>query len=348
MAVIIPCAGRSSRFNGTRPKYLLTLFDGQFMFEKAAKPYIENNIVYFIILKEHDEKYGVQDAFNRVYKNHPNVKIIVLDNETTGPAETIYQVTKTLNDDEFIFIKDCDSFFDAELTKENHVCVADLRLNLSITKVAAKSFAVTNDQDMITNIIEKSVVSNYICVGGYAFKHVKNYNESYKKLKLNHTNGEIFVSHIIKEILNNCPFEIQRVENYEDVGTYEEFVNYNQLHPTIFCDLDGTVFYNQSKIFNNHYNNKPIPIESAVKFLLNKQEKNCKIVFCTSRPSEVKQITTDALNELGFNNYYILFDMPHSPRIIINDYSLTNPYPTAISINVPRDDNQYWQNNPPF
>ena len=40
MAVIIPCAGRSSRYPGTRPKYLLTMYDGELMFEKAAKPYL--------------------------------------------------------------------------------------------------------------------------------------------------------------------------------------------------------------------------------------------------------------------------------------------------------------------
>ena len=346
MAVIIPCAGRSSRFNGTRPKYLLTLFDGQFMFEKAAAPYIESESVYFVILKEHNEKYKVVEAFNKVYGNHPNLNIIILDNETSGPAETIYQVTKNLNSDEFIFIKDCDSFFDSNLRQENYVCVADLRTNLSITKVAAKSFAVTNDQDMIVNIIEKSVVSNYVCVGGYAFKHAKDYNSSYEKLKSK--DGEIFVSHIIKEILNECPFEIQRVQNYVDVGTYEEFISYNKSHPTIFCDLDGTVFYNQSKIFENHYGNKPKPIVSAVKFLIKKQNNGCKIVFCTARPKAFLKITTESLNELGFENYEILFDLPHSPRIMINDYSLTNPYPTSLSINVPRDDEEYWNKNPPF
>lgn len=346
MAVIIPCAGRSSRFNGTRPKYLLTLFDGKFMFEKAALPYIGTEKIIFIILKEHDEKYKVKEAFNRIYKNSSNIEIVILEKETSGPAETVYQVTKTLPDDEYIFIKDCDSFFDATLKKENHVCVADLRENLSITKVAAKSFAITNNQDMITNIVEKSVVSNYVCVGGYAFKRAVDFNSAFEKLS--NKDGEIFVSHIIKEILNESPFEIQRVENYIDVGTYEEFVNYNKSHPTIFCDLDGTIFYNQSKVFENHYGNKPVAIKSAVKFLLSRQEIGSKIIFCTSRPSDFKIITTESLNELGFTNYEILFDLPHSPRIMINDYSLTNPYPTSISVNVPRDDDNYWKNHKLF
>jgi hypothetical protein len=345
MAIIIPCAGKSSRFNGTRPKYLLTMYDGKFMFEKAAEPYLQEHKVYFIILKEHDEKYGVKDAFNKIYKDNKNIEILVLENETNGPAETVYQLTKNLPDNEFIFIKDCDSFFSVDLKKENHVCVADLRKNLSVTKVASKSFAVTNDQDMITNIIEKSVVSNFICVGGYGFKKAKDFNMAFEKLQ---SNDEIFVSHIIKEILSKSPFEICRVENYIDVGTYDEFVAYNQSHPTIFCDLDGTLFFNQSKIFSNNYSLEPTPLKSGIKFMLEKQKLGCKIIFCTSRPKEFKNITIRTLEKLGFENITILFDLPHAPRIIINDYSQTNPYPTAISINVPRDDDQYWQNNPPF
>jgi len=341
MAVIIPCAGKSSRYPGTRPKYLLTLFDGELMFEKAAKPYINDHEIHFIILKEHDQEYGSSSVINKSYKDKNNVKIHILDNETSGPAETVYMITKNLPEDEPIFIKDCDSFFHAPISFNNHVCVSDLRDNLNVTKVAAKSFAVINDQDMITNIVEKSVVSNFICVGGYGFKSAKTFNDAFNKLK--NQPGEVFVSHIIKELLDKAPFEIKRVEKYIDVGTYEEFVEYNQSKPTIFCDIDGTVFYNQSKYFANNYSHTPQPIPNAVKYLLKQQEKGSKIVFVTSRPIEYKHITETALTECGFKDFVVLYDLPHSPRVIINDNSITNPYPTAIALNVPRDDNEYWK-----
>jgi len=339
MAVIIPCAGRSSRYPGTRPKYLLTMHNGDLMFEQAARPYVQTEDVHFIILKEHDEQYNVQSIIKKVYKDLPNVFVHVLDKETSGPAETVYMVTQNLPDTN-IFIKDCDSFFNAELRIDNHVCVADLRDNLNITKVAAKSFAVVNDQDMITNIIEKSVSSNYICVGGYGFRSSTEYNTAFDKLK--DQKNEVFVSHVIKEIINNEPFEIHRVDNYIDVGTYEEFVEYNQQKTTIFCDLDGTVFYNQSKWFDNNYANQPVEIPNAVKYLLKKQKEGCTIVFITSRPKQNEEITVSALDNLGFTNFRILFDLPHSPRMVINDHSITNPYPTALALNVPRDSNDFW------
>lgn len=341
MAVIIPCAGKSSRYPGTRPKYLLTLFDGELMFEKAAKPYINDHEIHFIILKEHDQEYGSSSVIKKSYKDKNNIKIHILDNETSGPAETAYMITKNLPEDEPIFIKDCDSFFDSRISFNNHVCVSDLRDNLNVTKVAAKSFAVINDQDMITNIVEKSVASNFICVGGYGFKSARIFNDAFNKLQTQP--GEVFVSHIIKDLLDKVPFEIKRVKEYIDVGTYEEFIKYNQTKPTIFCDIDGTVFYNQSKYFNNNYSHTPQPIPNAVKYLLQQQENGSKIVFVTSRPTEYKRITETALTNCGFKDFIVLYDLPHSPRIIINDNSITNPYPTAIALNVPRDDNEYWK-----
>jgi len=339
MAVIIPCAGQSSRYPGTRPKYLLTVADGDCLFEKAAKPYVKDTAVHFVILKEHAEQYDAKEAILRAYLYSPNIRIHVLDKPTSGPAETVYEIAKQLNE-EPIFIQDCDSFFEAPLKKDNHVCVVDLRTNRYVTNVAAKSFAVLNDQDILTNIVEKSVVSNYVCVGGYGFKSAKEYCNAYEQLS--NSGDEIFVSHIIKQMLSNNVFTVNNVGNYTDLGTYKEFVEYNKQRPTIFCDIDGTVFYNQSKLFSNHYGNTPRPIPNAVKHLLKKQEEGATIVFTTSRPEKYHQITENALDECGFKDYRVLYDIPHAPRIIINDTSKTNPYPSATAINVPRDDNDYW------
>ena len=340
MAVVIPCAGRSSRFPNTRPKYLLTMHTGQLMIESAVEPYLDRDI-HIVILKEHNKKYQVSDVIKKLYGTNSNIHLHILEEETTGPAETVYGVSKNLPDNEPLFIKDRDSFFTGKFRKDNHICVVDLRKNLDITKVAAKSFAVTNNQMMITNVVEKQVVSNYICVGGYGFSSAKEYNDAFKNID---SANEIFVSHVIKYMLENKNFVANEVTNYIDVGTYKEFVDYNQSKTTIFCDIDGTVFYNQSRLFENNYSQAPTPIPNSVKYLLQKQKDGCKIIFITSRPSNYKDITEKKLNECGFKNYVVIYDLPHAPRTLINDYSTTNPYPTAISINVPRDNNDFWIN----
>jgi len=339
MAVIIPCAGRSSRFPGTRPKYLLTLYDGDTMFERTAKDY-PNEDIHFIILEEHKDKYDASEAIYKAFKDRDNIFVHVLPKVTSGPAETVYMVTKHLKDQP-ILIRDCDSFFDVPLKKTNHVCLADLRDNKSITNVAAKSYAVLNDQDFITNIVEKTVVSNYICVGGYGFESSDEFNQVFKR-QSKEFKGEIFISHIIKDMLHTNTFEAEIVKNYIDCGTYDEFVRYNQSKPTIFCDLDGTVFLNQSRLFSNNYSNEPELMPNAAKYLLAKEKAGSKIIFTTSRPDEFADITINALNKAGFTNVNVLFNIPHAPRMVINDNSRTNPYPTALAMNVPRDDNEYW------
>ena len=127
-----------------------------------------------------------------------------------------------------------------------------------------------------------------------------------------------------------------------DLGTYKEFVEYNKQRQTIFCDIDGTVFYNQSKLFSNDYSNIPRPIPNAVNYLLEKQRAGATIIFTTSRPERHGDITEKGLRDCGFENVRVLYDIPHAPRVLINDTSKTNPYPSASAINIPRDDNDYW------
>lgn len=343
MAVVVPCAGKSSRFPGTRPKYLLTMYDNELMVEKAVKPYIMTEDVHIVILREHARKYDAEIALNKVYRDHPNVHIHILEEETSGPAETVYQVVKRIQPNAPLFVKDCDSFFDSPVNYSNHVCVADLRSNLNVTNVAGKSFAVVNEQKMLTNIVEKSVVSNYICVGGYGFASAGEFMVSFEKLRKTSKGSEIFLSHVIKNMLDSTSFEIEEVENYVDVGTQKEYTEYNQSRPTIFCDLDGTIFYNQSRYFSNNYDSFPKPIQAAVDYMLDKEEKGSKIIFTTARPDEARDVTLEALRRCGFRDISVLFNLPHAPRMIINDNSKTNPYPTAIALNVPRDDNDFWE-----
>ncbi len=43
------------------------------------------------------------------------------------------------------------------------------------------------------------------------------------------------------------------------------------------------------------------------------------------------------LKKIGFSNFKLLLGLNHSQRILINDYYLTNPNPSAVAINISRD-----------
>ena len=71
--------------------------------------------------------------------------------------------------------------------------------------------------------------------------------------------------------------------------------------------------------------------------LLNKKQSGCKLVFITARHEKYRKLTQDTLNGLGFGDCQLVMNVHHSKRILINDYANSNPYPTAVAINIERD-----------
>lgn len=345
MQVVIPCAGRSSRYPWTRPKFLLTMPDGRLMFEWAAEKYIANSVVNFVITEEHAKEFDAEYALRRVYGDNPNVKITVLSDFTSGPAETVYLALKD-SADTSVIIQDCDSFFDYNIKQdENFVCYIKLEEYPEIDYVASKGFIVINEEeDSLRNIVEKKVISDTVCVGAYGFASSQEFCNTFLKLKSLNASEEIFVSHIVKNMLMDQQiFVTKHATNYFDLGTYESYVKVRNSHATYFVDLDGVIFRNQSSHFTNNYSNDPTLIENAVGYFIKKQQHGATFIFTTSRPSQYSLITERALTNAGFKNFRVIYDLPHSPRVLVNDVSKTNPFPSATAINTPRDSEEFWR-----
>lgn len=229
MEIIVPAAGLSTRFPNMKPKYLLSDKNGRMMLAKSINPYLtEGHKVTVGILQAHIDKY---DAYNLLKTEFGDtINIVVIPKVTTGPADTAYQIIKATNiseDSEFL-IKDCDSYFTHTNTPGNYVCISRIANHFMLSNLAAKSFVVSNEQGIITDIIEKKVVSDKFCVGGYKFESIKLFVDTYEKLNSDVKN-EIFVSHIIQEcLMNNCIFFEKDVQGYSDVGTIEAWQKYNE------------------------------------------------------------------------------------------------------------------------
>lgn len=224
MSIIIPCAGKSSRYPSDMPKYLRKLPDGEMLIEKVVKNYIEEEDVHIIILEEHVNNFSAENLINNCFKNNPSLKIHILDKITSGPAETVYKIVKNFN--ESILIRDCDSFFNAKIRKDNHIAVADLRDFEEIRNVGAKSFVTINEQSLVIDVFEKNIVSNYFCCGGYGFNSSKEFCKSFEKILKENKDEEIFISHVIKNMLFTEVFDIVRAKNYVDLGTFEDYQIY--------------------------------------------------------------------------------------------------------------------------
>lgn len=330
MEIIVPCAGLSTRFPNLRPKYLLTDYSGKLMIESAVKN-IESEKINIAVLKQHDEEYGAQKKLKECFGNR--VKIAIIEKPTLGPADTVYQTINQLNIDKnsSILIKDCDGFYNTESIDGNVIYTAKLSKHPKIRTASAKSYTVTNEQNIICSVVEKQIVSDNFCVGGYQFETSKFFVDSFESLK-NVLNQEIFVSNIIDHLISKGVIFIQsEVENFIDVGTSDDWFEYND-RPTYFCDIDGTIIRSKFDSYQNYE-----PLVSNIEILKKELLRGCKIVFCTSRNKRYLDITRIMLNDLGFEKCELIMEIHHTKRVLINDYAQSNPYPSAVAVNLKRD-----------
>ena len=333
MEIIMPCAGLSTRFPNMRPKYLLSDYNNRLMIENAAKNFIGKYNVTIAILKQHNEMFNAENKLREAFGD--KVNIVVLDKPTSGPADTVYQAI--MNSEYFfssvspVLIKDCDGFYDTDLVDGNAIYVSKLSKNPDIRNAPAKSYTITNEQGIITSVVEKQIVSNSFCVGGYQFASIGEYVDTFEKLKGNAT-SEIFVSNIIDYMISNGKiFNEKEVENFIDVGTADDWFKFNN-KPTYFCDIDGTI------IKTKDFHDDPYePIQKNVDALLKEQARGCKLVFVTARKKKYEEYTNYILTEMGFVNYVLVMETNHSRRVLINDYANSNPFPSAVALNLKRD-----------
>ena len=119
MQVIMPCAGQSSRYPGTKPKYLLSMPDGRLMLEWAADNYLNKYPIRFIVSREHQDRYDSVSIIKQCFNGRADVTVAVLDNPTNGPAETVYLGSLDL-DNTSIIVQDCDSLFKFDIPEHSN------------------------------------------------------------------------------------------------------------------------------------------------------------------------------------------------------------------------------------
>lgn len=333
MVTIFPCAGQSSRFVGTRPKYLLTDYSGKIMVERAALGVHGPKV--FVVLQEHVDKYDAETILLDTFQD-VGTKIIVLDKPTSGPAETVYKALQQIENSGPFFVRDCDSFFKFEAQPGNVIYTSKLSTNLDLKGVSQLSYVISNDQNIVSNIVEKQVASDDFCVGGYQFESKTAYMKAYDSIKS--SGGELFISNIIAHMLTQGEvFVNKEVQDYVNVGVLEAWQKFNN-KPTIFCDIDGVVVYNQASVGRNTYQNGTYtPIKANVDHLYKLMSQGSQIVFVTARPTKYRKVTRKMLDELGFFECELIMGLHHAKRILVNDFAASNPYPTAVSINVERN-----------
>jgi len=341
--LILPVAGLSSRYPNMRPKWLITMPDGKLMVEKSVSKFNLKIFkkIYLVALKDHLNKYVDKKKLIKSLKKNisKKIQIIELDKPTTCQAETVYKAINKAKIKGGIVVKDCDNIFKFNFSDlaTNEIMVLNLN-QADLIEAKSKSYVTFNKLRKVTNIVEKKVISNFFCCGAYSFKSSNDFIKYSRKLLSK--SKDVFISHVIYEMmLNNKIFRYKEVSEYIDWGTIREFRNWQRKHITIFSDFDGCLVLNGSKFGKKGYRTESlkenlITVSKIIKTGL------AELIITTSRPDYEKKYIISLLKKFDIKPKYVLTNLLHAKRYLINDFSETNPFPSSVAINLERDSNK--------
>ena len=339
--LLVPMAGRSSRFPDLRPKWQLTHpMTNRFMVTEAILglnlDFFDN--IYFICLQEHEDKYHFTKGFVSELDElglREKSNIVLLKEQTSSQSETVYTFLSGQELEGFVFIKDSDGFYRCDVEERNQVAYFDLN-DMDNINAKSKSYVELDINNVLTNIVEKKVISPTFSSGGYGFADAKEFCSTYEKLQ--DMEGECYISHIVFEMmLNGSTFYGTKTSDFKDWGTLDAWNKYKSQYKCLFVDIDGTLVTNSSIHFPPYVGSGE-PLRENIEYLANlHQSGKVKIILTTSRPNRLRQITLAELQSKGIPYDELIMGLPHCQRVLVNDFAKSNPYPSATAINMPRN-----------
>lgn len=337
--LIIPAAGRSSRYPDMKPKWMLTHPSGKLMIEKVVDGLNINDYkeIHFVILREHCTKYEADLILNQAFPDEI-FNITILENSTLSSPETVYECINQNKINGSIVVKDCDCLVSYNVPQNTNFIVGiSLTSEVHIKNLQQKSFIISNHDGIVQEIVEKQIVSDNVCLGVYGMK-AEDMTKSYRKL-LNILSKEMYFSHIISDLIDTCNeiFTTVKADNFIDWGTKEEWFSSTTIKNTYLFDIDGIVLFNTGKYGSENWFNTIKPIEENVKIIKQLSEQGHEIIFITSRTQDALLLFKEFLKERKIEYKTIIHSCLHSKRILVNDFASSNPFPSCLSINVPRN-----------
>ena len=329
-----------------RPKWLLTHPDGRLMIEKVITSFLEENPNSFdrivvTVLEDHCKKYDASLVLNQVFGD--TVEVLVLEKPTSSASETVYETLTRLSIDGKITIKDTDCLVRAKLpSRSNHIVGLSVTSKSNIDRVQQKSFIIKNDDDIITDIVEKEMVSNVICLGVYS-ANASDFCLAYEKIRDHDVYkdlSEVYVSHVISYLIvcENAVFEHIEADEFIDWGTKEDWYRELNSHRTYIFDIDGVLLKNCGKYGLNNWSNYFVPIQENIDIVKNLSQMGSEIIFMTARTEEFLDEFRSLMKENKIRYKQIISGCNHGRRIIINDFAPTNPHPSCQAVSVKRNE----------
>ncbi len=206
MNVVIPMAGKSTAFKEAgikTPKPFLDI-KGKTMVQRAYESIGIDANYYFIILREHDEKYGVYELINKFC---PEAKVLYVEEVTSGPAETLFVSKKFIPNNEPMIQTNVDQILDWEPKRFLKYIKKEKPDSAVVTKYTVDPHYSFIRVDQFNNgelLKEKEVCSCHGLIGTHYWKKAKYFFDSFlgAKKKGYRYNDEIYVSLTFNDLID--------------------------------------------------------------------------------------------------------------------------------------------------
>lgn len=233
MKVILPMAGRGSRFAGSgyeRPKPLILVNDiPMFVRSLDSIKGVAYTELIIVALEEHEEQYGISKYIKEF--NLPNTKLLTIKDVTQGQLCTVMVGKDFIDTDEDILIISSDTIVFSNIGKDVESKGKDCKGLISVAEMPGDrwSFAAIDDTGRVTQVAEKQRISPYASTGLYYFSNGKEFVKiAEEMIKGNETTkGEFYVIPVYQKLIDKGEFVgISIAKAMWDLGTPQSLEEY--------------------------------------------------------------------------------------------------------------------------
>lgn len=207
LSVVIPMAGHGSRFaqaGYALPKPLLPIH-GTPMIEVVVGNLTPTEPVRFVFIcrQEHLDRYGFGTALRHAA---PGCEIVTIDSVTEGAACTVMLARDAIDPDDVLVIANSDQWVDHDIDAHLATLRREQLDGLIMTMTADDpkwSFVELDERALVTNVVEKEVVSDEATVGIYTFTRARDYFAAAQAMIAadKRVNGEFYVAPTYNELI---------------------------------------------------------------------------------------------------------------------------------------------------
>lgn len=209
MNIVIPMAGAGIRFKDhgfSLPKPLIKINDTSMIkvVIDNLKPKRTHRFI-FLCQTDHINKFGLEVKLKQWA---PNSIIIKVDGLTNGAAITVLKSKDFINNYQPLMIANCDQYIDFDINRYLDYMSDSDRDGLIMTMTSTDpkwSYVKLDSNGIVTNLVEKVVISNEATVGIYNYKFGKEFVDAAEEMVSNEikTNGEFYVAPAYNGMIKN-------------------------------------------------------------------------------------------------------------------------------------------------